>query len=278
MAMSEALKEIMGFFCRWCLLGLAVSAVAVVGFAMILGAKAASRDNTCHVELSDAIWQSQRTAYASGYVEPELELGDVRHFISCPGGRNLQGGYGYRNTLRMTAGTRQEGLHELEVKGSPYGRFAFFEPVQASCLIVSPQEEIYAVDARLIHPRNQAPSVSDRLLPLLEAKGVVVFFHPWHLRDYPESRELRQEIYRRYPRSIYLFHPTNKKEVDGLLVLRSMLSTLNRPPELGPQVITEDEEVAKEAQRRRLRFHSPEQLLASGVATAPSQGTDATNE
>lgn len=276
--MNDALKEIMGFFCRWCLLGLAVSAVAIVGFAMILGAKAASEDNTCQVELSDAIWQSQKTAYASGYVEPELELGDMRHFISCPEGRNPQSGYGYRNTLRATAGTRQEGLHRLEVKGSPYGRFAFFEPVQATCLIVSPQEEIYAVDARLIQPRNMDPPVSDRLLSLLEEKGVVVFFHPWHLRDYPESRELRREIYRRYPRSIYLFHLTNKKEVDGLLVLRSMLSTLNRTPELGPQVITADGEVVMEAKRRGLRVFSPEQLLASGAATAQSQGADATNE
>jgi len=240
--MQGAWKEAIGFLSRWCLLALACISVLVVGSAAVRAASGAAEMRDVRMVLSDAIWQRWKTPTVVGYLVSSQEVSAKEQFISYLPGQEPNLTIGLEERVFADVPSWGEGLHEVVVEGNPYGDFAF-QKCRAICKLISDAETVFAIDARLADRRLAEDSAGfTDVLGTIEQLGEVILFASGTPAEY---ERLRARLQQRYPTIPVVF--STRRNPDAMHSLQAIRWTLNRGRGPRPQVITEDEDLARTA-------------------------------
>lgn len=257
--MHEFFKELIGFFSRWCLLGLAVGSGLLVAWVALSGASAVAAGVPIWV-LSDEIYEPSKSVYVVAYLQPDSGVSSSGQFlhITSAGKVVLVYSSDFRFPIKLSKHT--EGLHDVRIKGTPYGRFAFVQG-RGICKVISPRRKVFALDARLVatFPSEQSRHLRSSLSEL-QARGEVVFCHSHRAEQFAELRDnLRQQ----YPNILQVFSTDRQSGITH--TLRHLARTLHRSKREGIEVITGDPELAYAAAGEHFTTH----LISSKLQDAP---------
>jgi len=276
--MHEHAREVVGFCCRWCLLGLAAGMIAAAAWTNLPSLTTAADAAGAGLILPDAVWQQRRRMHMVGFVPQHLD-GRVMRFLT--GRASDAPGYVTAHGVRIyvRAGRPAQGSHRIYLKGFPYSLHAF-QRREATWTVVSPGTAVLLVDARLadaVLPAGQA--AWQRLMAAAQARGQVALFHPGPVEAFAEAGARLRPF---HPRTPMVCNFKDPPEGDDSYVLRWVSESLGRARRAkGAQpagqpwqahraitVITADPDLAFQAARRGFRTHL---LAGAGVEVRPNR-------
>jgi len=240
--MSDPLNEIVGFLSRWCLLAAAgLSALIVVCAALLAGSTTVDTMQARAV-VSDAVWGPWKTPRVVGYLVSAGRIDSHDQFLAFVPGRKpgpTRSGVG---TFVADVPDSGPGLHEVVLKGMPYGSFAFDEH-RAICKVIAPRRKVFAIDARLVEMFIEGQGQAwRRFVSDLQTGAEVVLFHPGPADEY---ERLKKDIRSQYPGTPNVFSMRRRPALtDGIQAIHWTLSRGKGPR---PEVITADAELAQAA-------------------------------
>jgi len=244
-------RNILGRLCRRGLLALAVLACLGVGASALHATAGIAADLHAGSVTPDMIWQADRDKmYMISYAYPPIPQRRVLSFVGWPG-RGLIFMPSHGKHLILTVGTAPVGIHRLDVKGVPYGAFAF-EKSQPIFQVVPPGCPVVMVDARLaVRALDEERQTVLEAVELLRRRGVVVFFHPGPLYEYENYRRMLREA---FPDSPVACVVDDKKPRDPWRTLNVTWQDLNRPKDR-PDVVTDQADLAATLARAAVFTH-----------------------
>jgi len=243
-------REIIGFLCRWCLLGMIGAVVVFVGWYSATATLAVAQDVFADVVLPDAIVRHRNYNFIRGYYWPEPQQTHFPLLLCVWPKEELSANAISRKGFVVYLPHGRPDTHYVWTKGIPYGTMAFREN-SAIARVVSPQQQVFLVDARIAKrmsgSNGDVRDKFDALLETLQRAGQLVFFDTGPFSDYTA---VRRELRRQYTDTPVLARsPYSSSPVNTLLLARSGLWGRRFV------AITDDGELAKAAAKRKIPVH-----------------------
>lgn len=233
--MSEA-REILGFLCRWVLMGLA--AMSLAGLAAFCVAHASPIRDEGDVIMPEAVWNGQGDFYLRGRLSGGLFHRKAPLLLGAVAGEPYLVGSSDERVYYLPVRGAREGMNTVVFRGLPYGPAA---EVRGSTrvLVVAPAQRVFLLDDRI--PIRQGTASLPGLLAALHSRGQVVLFTGHGAQDW--TRE-RADLFGMGMRQVLVPMPDTRES--WLRVLRLTAQSLGRPPS-ALEVITSDPALAVEA-------------------------------
>jgi len=261
--MTTSARIAASLLCRWCLLALGATAVALTTWASARASLAVPRQVGASLLLGDVLWRPvghEGGLNVTGALDPpHLASGaDVALTFSPPRriGRVVAGWSACAASLRGLA----PGLERLAVVGVPYGPYAF---AAQDCLLagVPPERPVFLLDVRLaLAARHEQPAVMAACLDELRRRGQAALFFIGPPREAAECRARVRGFWQNLP---LVLHSGKGGPVAALWYFGQPLGRIRGQ---GMEVITADAALAVEAARTGLTTH----LIAAGQAPPPA--------
>ncbi len=192
--MTDELREIAGFLCRWLLLALVAVMLAGAAVAAAMAAEAITVETAADAVLPDGIAREGHSVLLVGYVQPRLPYSASGVMLYRRGGDARVGSVGVRDgQVNWSPAVGQAGLRRIDFRGQPYGPLAL-ERHSVRLLVVSTEQKLYLVDAvwaeRLSDNRRNELA---EMLSRMDADGAVALFHTGPVGDFNHCRETLRE-------------------------------------------------------------------------------------
>ena len=265
--MNERSREIAGFLCRWCLLGMAGVIVLAATCAAILATSSLASELRTELTVPDFIGEmpAERPIALHAYVDPPVT------YRSPPPAMAILADGSLRSAVRGTGDwlllirAAGPGLHHLTVKGMPYGPLAFLTS-QALVRVIPERRAVFLVDARLASMCSRvAPRAWGRRLDEMWRRGEMAFFWSGRPREF---RRLRAQLH--VPGSPMPLLATLGPRADYLRTLQRTQRALNVRGwrNVKPTVVTADEQLAGRAAKAAFPVELHNVEAASGKSLA----------
>lgn len=185
--MKDETREILGFLCRWCLLGLAWAALAAAGWVSLSAAR--HYEGQSRIVMPDMVLAAGRGAHLTGVVIPErVAAWDGFLLNRLPGGATVCNTGEHGHFLASAAGGGA-GDHEIRVIGVPYGLLSF-QSARALLRVVPPGREAFFVEASLAEwAADHAPASWARCQTAMRQRGTPAVFCAGPVAEYDALRE-----------------------------------------------------------------------------------------
>lgn len=253
--MHGAIREALGFLCRWCLLALVGLIVPCLTWAALLATATPAAHARREVVAPDSIRQRPRDRYLVAYPDPHVRRASSTVLIVNRPDEGVCGLYSGRDhVFYIPLGKTRLGISRVLLNGVPYGPHAFCRE-ETLLQIVSPGRRVFLIDAGAAF---DLPADAERVfkdcLEKLRRRGAAVFFHPGALPDYVR---VRRRLRGPYPGTPVVYRVTRKP--DPMDALAYAAKTLCRRRKENCVVITPDANLARRAAESGFAAH----LLAS---------------
>ena len=246
-------REILGFLCRWCLLGGTAAVVAVVGWASLLATGALGDEVGSEFLMRDAVAcpadAGGRTVYLWGHVRPAPAMPGMDVCLADAAGQPLKVVRTRRKGCVLVYRRVPAGRTRVTFRGMPYSTLAF---QAGSCwlLAVHPDRPVFLFDARLaLVLRRGSPADWHACRRDMLAQGELALFHPGPGRDF--------ELCLRDLRSLDVSEPVlfDDHAPSPNYTLRQAARALARARGQAMEVVTADESLAVRAARQGFLAH-----------------------
>ena len=263
---SSHTREVIGYFCRWSLLGGVGATIALVVWASLSATAAVPSDVAAELVMVDSIAapaeQHAVRLTVGGFIKPL----HVRSGIAA--GLLIVQGQPVRN-LRMTGEGRCQvllddppaGTTRAMARGLPYGATAFqAQPVSVS--IIDRSRAVFLIDARLALRALEGQGDRWRAaFRRMQALGEAVLFHLGTRAEYSRVRAVLASA-----GSTALVLYDDSAPVGDRLVRRASRSLGRRDMRGTIQVVTGDAELARQLARQEFSVHLIEPEIAPRVS------------
>ncbi len=263
--MSDELKEVVGFLCRWGLLGLVGVALVTAAALCLATAAAATFDLTATLVLPDALSLEPGDVRMDGYLGTRLYDRGPAVLFRTPSTDRLFLAPGWKNRFFVLIDGPRPGLTPIELVGVPYGPFAFTAQT-ALLLNVPAPDRVFLIDARVAAVAFDSPRWR-RSLNRLRHRGEVVFFVPGPLAEFTALRRLLRRRFADIP--VVLGIPVKR---DNLPTIERTVRTYYRSGVERTFLITADEPLARLVAERIKRWASVHLLASPGREGISSEG------
>lgn len=192
LSVKDEQREIVGFFCRWCLLGLAWAGLAAAGFVGVVAAS--PHQETPRAFLSDEVFLPTRYPWTMGrLVPPPKAAADVWLLVRV-GDQVSVAGYDESDLLFLPLARPARGDIRIGVIGMPFV-FLMFPGDAGTLRFIAPDERVFLIDSSLDASAGGAsPVLWARALAALRRRGGVAFLHPGPAAEF---QTYRQDLRRR---------------------------------------------------------------------------------
>ncbi|MBS3734498.1 MAG: hypothetical protein KGY99_06175 [Phycisphaerae bacterium] len=264
--MRDQTREIVGFLCRWALLGVTGGAGVAVGALVLGSAGDVAAGPTARMTVPDAVCRYPGRGHVLGQLTPPYARSpDAAALVSTPDRGLRRVPTGERHLLQRVIAP-PIGASRFHFVGIPYSRYAF---ARADALLwaVPPGRDVWLIDARLVPDADDAET--QRWEPLLALLAAI------HTRRHDAALfwtgataaydALRRRV-RRHAGPVPVLHVLRPDGAPPLRVLLRARWRLRARDEL-PTVITPDAALADAAAERGFPTHlvadaaQPPQLL-----------------
>ncbi len=241
--MTERNKEIIGFLCRWTLMGCAWGTIIVVVYIGISAVGFLDDELKADMTLSDSMYVQNHKSRPrlSGYMNFISRYGDSSLAVSCDK-QNVQHGLIWSKNKRFSAWLNEYSLgsNKVFVNGLPYGPLAYRKGA-GQVVIVPEGAQVSLVDAGWALEMLQADKETfGQFMLSLRRRGQSAFFHTDNLSKFSADSKKIKEV---YPETPQLFFKSPKRPFNTLWHIRWALSLTNE--KCYCRVFTNDEKLVR---------------------------------
>ena len=252
--MQEGWREVLGFVCRWCLLGLAVGVLLLAAWAAAAATRGIAPDLQAGMVVADSVWslRNPMTPLLVGYPSPAGSFGDAPLLICGLDGKPWLLATNWQPRFYTFVYGAGPGANAVHVQGVPYGALAF-QRASGTCLVARENETVWLIDARLALRMAGGRSAALRQclsrLGRPDAHAVVALFDAGPVDDFVGRRQQLRQGGLKLPVVC-----TIRRDGDPMGTLWQAAANVNGPV----AVVTDDEALAVRAakdSRSRFRVH-----------------------
>jgi len=262
------LAEVVGFLCRWLLLGGAVALIGLVAWESLLATVNVSQDIHCRFVVPDGIWRAG--------IKPPSLCYQQGLLVGRGAASGLPAVLAIRQAEPITMGLInspkdffiywpgcQAGAVPAVCVGAPYSSLAFGR--QTACVLGVPDgRHVTLVDARLAPPRGKTPQLAwQQALAAMAQLGDVALFCP---DATPAEYEAMLADYRHAGGKLPVLYRPEKMPY----LFRRVAADLARPKRTGISIVTGEAQLADQAAGEGFAVHLIGPPAAAPNAAAPA--------